>query len=73
MSFGNQTGREIIKTSQDFQHVIRYSKSNDECQLRTECQGHWDNYIEVAEWTTIEWPKERKGVCWKFQETKWSC
>ena len=65
-------GREVNRANQDFQHVIGYSKSNDEYQLWTKCQGYWDNYIEVAEWTTVKWSKERKGIYLKFQQTKWS-
>ena len=62
-SFHQQSRREINRAKQDFQHAIGYSKPNDECQLWVECQGHWDNNIEVAEWAIAEWPKKGKGVC----------
>ena len=60
--FGQQTGREVNKANQDFQHVIGYSKSNDEFQLWIECQENWDNNIETTEWAIVEWSKKGKGI-----------
>ena len=70
--FEQMTGREVNIAKQDFQHANWYYKSNYECQLWVKCQGHWDNYIEVVEWTIVEWPKKGKIIWWKSQQAKWS-